>query len=266
MCRKLKSPRKPFQHQILQRTALSLEWQCVLENLITYQQFNFMIVALPTLIVTCENGDDRVIMLIVIQNFKLWWWRGGASSVCIWRSAAVFPQDLLSPSLISTTANFDVDTWWWWWWIWGGDGKMRDHVVTIILIQNCVVSAPTMVLILGVNPPRPAGGWSPLQSSGCPMSSPSPNPSHNQHLDPSCLQPIPCCLCTCMTNNVCFPREIHSSWTSSEVKKPTRDLVGSSGSEMESVMFHLRTAASPSPVHQKPPMFYSGLGEGGSGG
>ena len=205
MCRELKSPRKPFQHQILQRTALSLEWQCVLENLITYQQFNFMIVALPTLIVTCENGDDRVIMMIVIQNFKLWWWRGGASSVCIWRSAAVFPQDLLSPSLISTTANFDVDTWWWWWWIWGGDGKMRDHVVTIILIQNCVVSAPTMVLILGVNPPRPAGGWSPLQSSGCPMSSPSPNPSHNQHLDPSCLQPIPCCLCTCMANNVCFP-------------------------------------------------------------
>ena len=118
MCRELKSQRKPFQHQILQRTALSLEWQCVLENLITYQQFNFMIVALPTLIVTCENGDDRVIMMIVIQNFKLWWWRGGASSVCIWRSAAVFPQDLLSPSLISTTANFDVDTWWWWGWIW----------------------------------------------------------------------------------------------------------------------------------------------------
>ena len=112
-----------------------------------------------------------------------------------------------------------------------------DHVVSMILIQSCVV--PPMVLILWGNPPpRLDGGWSPQHSSGSPLSNVQPPP-----LDPSCLQPIPCFLCTCL-----LPRLFQWKFIAAAGSKSRHTRWGAiwseAGSEMESVMFHLRTAAS----------------------
>ena len=49
---------------------------------------------------TMVIGKNIIVMMVMLVR---------QVSLCIWRSAAVFPLDLLSP-LISTTANFEFDT------------------------------------------------------------------------------------------------------------------------------------------------------------